>query len=221
MGHPIYPIRNDNADGSKIGAGMAKRKAKIIKDKKQRGEWAEMQFMARAAEHGLQVSKPWGDSNSFDCVVGRPGKFVAVQVKSTIAKLESGKGYICSTCSSHKAYRAGAFDFLVAYVVPEDAWYIIAAKKIRGLKSISLCTENGEAKYEKYREAWDLLRAASEVTDDARDAGEKSAAAAEPDADVSGSHSGGALGRLQTAGNFFKRQLERSGMGPWKESDEA
>ena len=120
---------------------MKKRNPGIIKDKKLRGEWAESVFMARAGEHGLAVSKPWGDSRSFDCVVGRPGKFVAVQVKCTVAKLESGKGYICSVCSSHKAYRAGAFDFVAAYVVLEDLWYIIPAKLIRGKKSISLCTE--------------------------------------------------------------------------------
>jgi PD-(D/E)XK nuclease superfamily protein len=77
-----------------------KKRKKIIKDKKLRGEWAESVFMVRAGEQGLPVSKPWGDSNSFDCVVGRPGKFVAVQVKGTFAKLESGAGYICSTCSS-------------------------------------------------------------------------------------------------------------------------
>jgi hypothetical protein len=77
-----------------------KKRKKIIKDKKLRGEWAESVFMVRAGEQGLPVSKPWGDSNSFACVVGRPGKFVAVQVKGTFAKLESGAGYICSTCSS-------------------------------------------------------------------------------------------------------------------------
>jgi len=142
------------------------RKPRIIQDKKERGEWAESVFIARAKEQGLPVSKPQGDSTSFDCVVGRPGKFAAVQVKSTIAKLESGKGYICSTCSSHKIYRAGAFDFLAAYVIPEDVWYIVPAKEIRGLKSISLCTESGEAKYEKYREAWDLLREATGVREE-------------------------------------------------------
>ena len=139
-----------------------KRKPKIIEDKKRRGEWAESVFVARAGEHGLPVSKPWGDSNSFDCVVGRPGKFVGVQVKSTVTKLESGKGYTCSTCSSHKVYRAGAFDFLAAYVIPEDAWYIIPAREMHGRKSISLCTYGGEEKYEKYREAWHLLCEASE-----------------------------------------------------------
>lgn len=74
---------------------MKKRKPKIIKDKKKRGEWAESVFMARAGEQGLPVSKPWGDSRSYDCVVGNPGKFVAVQVKCTIARLESGEGYNC------------------------------------------------------------------------------------------------------------------------------
>ena len=95
-------------------AGTKRRKPKIIKDKKKRGEWAESVFLVRAGEEGLSASKPWGDSRSFDCVVGRPGRFVAVQVKCTIAKLESGEGYICSTCSSHKPYQRGSFDYLAA-----------------------------------------------------------------------------------------------------------
>jgi hypothetical protein len=173
---------------------MTKRKAKVIKDKKRRGEWAESVFIARAGEHGLPVSKPWGDSNSYDCVVGRPGKFVAVQVKCTVAKLESGKGYICSVCSSHKVYRAGAFDFLAAYVVLEDVWYIIPAREIRGLKSISLCTESGEAKYEQYREAWHLLREASGE-------GEEPAAVTESPPDS-------VRGRMEASLNFFRNALD-------------
>jgi PD-(D/E)XK endonuclease len=127
-------------------------------------KWAVPTFSSAmlTSEEGLAASKPWGDSRSYDCVVGRPGKFVAVQVKCTIARLEKGEGYICSTCSSHKPYRRGAFDYLAAYVIPEDAWYIIPAREIYGLKSISLCTLGAEAKYEPYREAWALLRKASE-----------------------------------------------------------
>jgi hypothetical protein len=33
-----------------------------IRNSKLRGEWAELRFMTRAAEHGLMISKPWGDS---------------------------------------------------------------------------------------------------------------------------------------------------------------
>jgi hypothetical protein len=173
---------------------VTKRKAKVIKDKKRRGEWAESVFIARAGEHGLPVSKPWGDSNSYDCVVGRPGKFVAVQVKCTVAKLESRKGYICSVCSSHKVYRAGAFDFVAAYVVLEDLWYIIPAREIRGLKSISLCTESGEAKYEQYREAWHLLREAS--------------GAEEEPAVVTESPPDSVRGRMEASLNFFRNALD-------------
>ena len=193
---------------------MSKKKTKIIQDKKARGEWAESVFVARAGENGLPVSKPWGDSNSFDCVVGRPGKFAAVQVKSTITKLRSGQGYICSACSSHKVYRAGAFDFLAAYVIPEDVWYIIPAKEIRGLKSISLCTGEGEGKYEKYREAWKLLREAVGV-EDAGAACDREESADEDEVPV-----GAAGQRMQNSFDFFRRQLGKGGTPPSRKERE-
>lgn len=195
-----------------------KKRPTILKDKKERGEWAESVFIARAKEHGLPVSKPTGDSHSFDCVVGRPGKFAAVQVKSTVAKLESGKGYICATCSSHKVYRAGAFDFLAAYVIPEDAWYIIPAREIRGLKSISLCTNGGEAKYEQYRETWNLLQEATgEPKESPLLAKEARNGAPEGDGMTMGNgaeHSnemptGPGVARMQAAFGYFRKYLEK------------
>jgi len=138
---------------------MTQRKTKIIKDNKRRGEWAESVFMARVAEYGLPVSKPVGDSNTFDCVVGRPGRFVAVQVKCTLSELPGGKGYGCAIKTNNKAYRPGAFDFLAAYVIPEDLWYIIPEKLIRGRQLMSLCSPAG--KFEQYREGWHLLREAA------------------------------------------------------------
>src|SRR5271169_2922684 len=109
---------------------MKKRKPGIIKDPKARGEWVESVFMARAGEHGLVVSKPWGDSASYDFVIGRPGRFVSVQVKSTVCR--SGGGYECCIRGrGNKAYASGSFDFLAAYVVLEDAWYIIPARVVQ------------------------------------------------------------------------------------------
>lgn len=194
---------------------MKKRKPKIIKDKKLRGEWAESVFMARAGEHGLPVSKPWGDSESYDCVVGRPGRFAAVQVKCTISELRNGQGYVCSVCSSHKAYRAGAFDFVAAYVVLEDAWYIIPAKEIRGLKSISLCTQENAGRYEGYREAWHLLRQAAEVGEACETGAEEAAA---PVA-ASGRFPTNAVERMQAAANFARRYLEGNYPRPQKERE--
>ena len=173
-------------------------------------------FLVRAEEEGLPASKPWGDSSSYDCVVGRPGKFVAVQVKCTIAKLQSGEGYNCSVCSSHKPYPPGSFDFVAAYVIREDAWYIIPEKEIRGLKSISLCTTGlgSEAKYEQYREAWGLLRKASEIGDSQRCVEQASAA------DSGVARASSAVGRMEAAAKFFARSLERGNVIPGKSGGE-
>jgi hypothetical protein len=136
---------------------VKKSKPKIA-DKKKRGEWVELKFMAEAAERNLPACKPFGDSENFDVVVGRPGKFVAVQVKCTVFRSKNGEGYLCSVCSSHNIYKAGAFDFLAGYVVPENAWYILPAKEIEGMRSVSLMTPT--SRYEVYREAWHLLHEA-------------------------------------------------------------
>ena len=40
-----------------------------FKTHKLRGEWAELRFMTQAAEHGIMVSKPWGDSAPYDLMV--------------------------------------------------------------------------------------------------------------------------------------------------------
>ena len=136
-----------------------RRKPKIS-DKKLRGEWTEMVFLTRATELGLPVSKPWGESKSYDFVVGWPGHFVAVQVKSTIQEIseELKKGYSCSVRRGRTTYRKGSFDFLAAYVIYEDAWYIIPEEVILGMKWISLATNSDKARYEQYREAWHLLK---------------------------------------------------------------
>ncbi|HEV2468284.1 MAG TPA: group I intron-associated PD-(D/E)XK endonuclease [Candidatus Sulfotelmatobacter sp.] len=135
---------------------MKKRKHAIIKDKKLRGEWAELCFMVRAAEHGLQISKPWGEMRSYDFVLGRPGFFVAVQVKSTIYEQETG--YNCTVRGGHTCYPPGSFDFLAAYVVLEDAWYIIPEAEVAGLEAVALYPNSQKSKYERFREAWHLLK---------------------------------------------------------------
>jgi hypothetical protein len=141
---------------------MKKQQPKIT-DKKLRGEWAEMRFMVCATEHGLQVSKPWGEMRSYDFIVGRLQNFVSVQVKSTIA--ESDNGYVCTVRGGHASYPAGSFDFLAAYVVFEDAWYIIPLEKIQGMRDVSLYPKLKKAKYEKYREAWNLLQPDSDSSE--------------------------------------------------------
>jgi len=126
-----------------------------ITDKKLRGEWVEMVFMTHATELGIPISKPWGEMRSYDFIVGRPRHFDCVQVKSTVYEL--GTGYVCAIKGGHKPYPPGSFDFLAAYVVLENSWYIIPEEEIWGKGCLTLYPKSSKAKYEKYREAWNLL----------------------------------------------------------------
>ena len=127
-----------------------------IKHPKLRGEWAELCFMARAAEHGLRVTKPWGETARYDFAVEHDGHFVRVQVKSTMFKDRGG--YSCTVRGCRGPYEGDLFDFIAAYLIPEDLWYIIPADRVRGQGSIALYPQLKRSKYGPYKEAWELLR---------------------------------------------------------------
>jgi PD-(D/E)XK endonuclease len=107
-----------------------------IKHAKRRGEWAEMRFMAAAAEHGLSVNKPWGEMAQYDFVVEHGARFLRVQVKSTTFKDRGG--YSCSVRPCRGAYAGNSFDFVAVYVIPEDVWFIIPEAFIRDQRSVAL-----------------------------------------------------------------------------------
>ena len=132
-----------------------------IRHPKLRGEWAELCFMTRAAEHGLQVTKPWGETARYDFAVEYEGRFVRVQVKSTMF-VDRG-GYSCSVRGRSGPYEGDPFDVVAAYLIPEDVWYIIPAGKIRGQGSIALYPHLKNGKYARYKEAWHLLRQGNRI----------------------------------------------------------
>jgi hypothetical protein len=130
---------------------------------KQRGEWVELKFMGEAAEQGLQVLKPWGDSSAYDVAVDPGRGFVRVQVKSTICRTQSG--YLCDfkPGPNSRPYTPRQLDFFAAYVIPEDVWYLIPASVLlRRQRAVVLSPINprypGRYRYECYKEAWPLLR---------------------------------------------------------------
>ena len=134
---------------------------------KQRGEWVELQFMARAAQHCFAVSKPWGDTQAYDVGIEHEENFLRVQVKSTVVR--SGAGYRCMFLPNHRKkhdYSLDQIDLFAAYVIPEDAWYLIPAVLLLGQRRrtmAALCPVVEPAKkasyiYEGYREAWNLLK---------------------------------------------------------------
>jgi hypothetical protein len=127
-----------------------------IRHAKQRGEWAELRFMTRATELGFIVAKPWGDSAPFDLALAHRGRFVRVQVKCTI--FHRGNSYKCHLDSNGVPYRPDQIDFFAAYIIPTDTWYILPIKATHHQPDILLTPHSKNAKYEKYKEAWHLLK---------------------------------------------------------------
>jgi PD-(D/E)XK endonuclease len=140
-------------------------KCKGFRTFKERGEWVELQFMARALRKGFRVSKPWGDSSPYDVGVEHREQFLRVQVKSTSYRLANG--YLCGfkpNQTNKSRYTTRKVDFFAALIVPEDVWYVIPAFIVLKTKSsdLMLCPVQPMRrdcyKYEGYREAWNLLR---------------------------------------------------------------
>jgi hypothetical protein len=128
------------------------------------GGVVELQFMARAVRNGFKVSKPWGDSSAYDVGIESGARILRVQVKSTDCRTQYG--YLCQfKPNAHsKPYTLKQVDFLAAYVIPQDVWYLIPAEVLlRGKpkKAVTLLPERPKHperyKCEAYREAWGLL----------------------------------------------------------------
>jgi hypothetical protein len=66
----------------------------------------------------------------------------------------------CRTNGSVVAYDPSEIDFLVAYIVPEDAWFILPIQAILTRTSLLFCFKDDPkgGLYGAYREAWHLLR---------------------------------------------------------------
>jgi hypothetical protein len=133
---------------------------------KERGEWVELQFMARALRKGFKVSKPWGDSSAYDVGVESGARILRVQVKSTDCRTQYG--YLCQfkPNARSKPYRLKQINFFAAYVIPEDVWYLIPAavllsgKKKKAVTLLPVRPRHPERyKCEEYREAWRALAA--------------------------------------------------------------
>jgi hypothetical protein len=128
-----------------------------IKNSKDRGAWAELRFAARAMEEGLRPARPWGEPPGYDSLVHHKSKrVVRVQVKSTIRK--QYRCYQCTIRAGGHPYKKDSFDFVAAYVIPEDTWYILPERVVRGMQTVALFPAMPGAKYDQYKEAWYLLR---------------------------------------------------------------
>jgi hypothetical protein len=129
---------------------------------KQLGEIAEAEFIARGVELRFVVAKPWGDSESYDYILNarRSFNFWRVQVKSAHVAGEDGTYSFRAHDHAQRSYSSKDIDALVAYARPERAWYVFPVRVVERLKGLKLypASRKKRSKYEKYREAWEVLR---------------------------------------------------------------
>lgn len=124
---------------------------------KRKGELAELRFWTEATRRGMIVSKPYGDSARYDFVVDCAGQLSRVQVKSTSSGNQTG--YHMNCCAgSRRPYRPDDVDFIAAYVVPNDTWYIVPVSALGERTSLTLSRPHSQRRpADRFKERWDLL----------------------------------------------------------------
>jgi hypothetical protein len=132
---------------------------------KRKGLMAELIFAIKATSMGFAVLTPYGDGEPYDVVVEENGRLFRIQVKSVFRTARWGYSIAVVRRGQHRPvarYSARAIDFIAAYVVPHDVWYIVPLFEIASCTQIHLYPDGTKkrsgARFEKYREAWDLLR---------------------------------------------------------------
>ncbi len=128
---------------------------------KQRGELAEMMFMVKAAQKGFATAKPYGDSRRYDFILDVGRRLWRVQVKSSSA-LQYGS-YMLNLQRNENGvvvpYDATEIDFVVGYVMPCRAWFVIPVEAIAGRTTAKMCARGNprSGTMGKYWEGWGLM----------------------------------------------------------------
>jgi PD-(D/E)XK endonuclease len=92
---------------------------------KRLGEAVEAAFLAKATKLGFPVLKPWGDSRPYDFAVESGRRLWKVQVK--VATSHRGTRCDARGAGSGPLYTLDDLDFLAAYVIKRNLWYVVPA----------------------------------------------------------------------------------------------
>jgi len=126
-----------------------------VPERKALGEAVEAAFLARATMLGIPVLKPWGDSRPYDFAV-EGWRLWKVQVKCAT----SHRGTRCESraAGSGELYTLDDIDFLAAYVISENMWYIVPADAFVPRATVHFnYGPKSQGMFEIYRETWCLL----------------------------------------------------------------
>lgn len=123
---------------------------------KQLGEAVEAAFLAKATMLGFPVLKPWGDSRPYDFAVESGRRLWRVQVKCAT----SHRNTRCSAraAGSGEIYTLDDLDFLAAYVIRKNLWYVVPADAFVPRVTVHFnYGPKSQSDFEIYRETWCLM----------------------------------------------------------------
>jgi len=124
--------------------------------RKRLGEAVEAAFLAKATMLGFPVLKPWGDSRPYDFAVESGRRLWRVQVKCAT----SHRGTRCDAraAGSGGLYTLDDLDFLAAYVIRKNLWYVVPADAFVPRATVHFnYGPHSQGMFEIYRETWCLL----------------------------------------------------------------
>ena len=125
------------------------------------GDLGEVAFVHKAMSLGYVVAKPYGQMHRYDFMVEGANKLWRIQVKTSTC-LRDGKYQLCVQRITHRrvvAYKKSELDFVVAYLMPTNTWYILPISLVAGRRSFLLAPPGFRRKnpLAQYQEAWHLL----------------------------------------------------------------
>jgi hypothetical protein len=127
-----------------------------VPERKRLGEAVEAAFLAKALMLGFPVLKPWGDSLPYDFGVDGGRRLWRVQVKCAT----SFRGTRCDAraAGSGELYTLDDIDFLAAYVIRENLWYVVPADAFVPRATVHFnYGPKSQGMFEIYRETWCLM----------------------------------------------------------------
>ena len=126
------------------------------------GDISEARFISDALSKGFIISKPFGNSDKYDFILDSGKILYKVQVKTANFYDDKKRRYVCSAVSGRfgksKLYSDKEVDIVAIWVPSTIYWYIIPTKNI-DVKTLSVYPHyESKAKYEKFKNAWELLK---------------------------------------------------------------
>lgn len=138
------------------------------------GDIPEIKFVLKAMENGMIVCRPLHQSCHYDFIVDHHGGLFRIQVKSSshiyrvstrddwkagVETIPRYKIMLARGADRKISYSKNEADFVAAYIVPEDKWYILPVGVIGNRKTILFCPSGtGEQdRWRGYMEAWHLI----------------------------------------------------------------